>query len=184
MLKFSTDLMNSLCSDEVYTRIHDEAKQQYSNGDRTALMTMVIACAQFQKIIPDWLADELIGLDGKISSSEFKDVNEFFAFKPEHQSKLRSTWLLHKHEKIVMDALYRHRIDGGNFTAGDGLESVATETGVPRRTVEAIYKKHKRWLKDAPLKTEQNSGYLFAEAPSQHDFAKHIRSKSKDDTLF
>lgn len=184
MLKFSTALMNSMCSDEVYSRICDEAKQQYLDGDRTALMEMLIACAVFQKIIPDWVADELIGLDEKIASSEIQDINEFFAFKPEHQSTLKSNLRVLKHENIVLGALFRHRIDGGNFTVDDGLESIANETGVPRRIVQAIYKKHCDFLKRSPLKTEQNSGYMYAQGPSLQDFVKHIRSKSKDDTLF
>lgn len=179
MLKLSTALLNSMLSNEQYSKTQDELKQMFLSGDRTALMYMLISCSLFTKVIPEWVADELLTLDGQIDSLKIKDLNEFFGFKSEHASRVRKEWQLYKDEELVIRELIKHRRNGGNFTVDDGLDSVAKEIGISRRRVEAVYRKHSDSLKKVPLNPEENFGYLFARFPSLKELAKHTRNKYK-----
>ena len=176
MADFSINIKNVILSTGGgYPKILEDAQQKFLEGDRSALMTALIACSLWQKVIPDWVADELLTLDSKIADCQIKDMNEFFSFKAEHGSKLVASRTIAKHEQNVVNALFHHRTTGGNFTIGDGIVEVAENLGLPRRTVEEIYNKNKVWLKKVPLKNEQNSGYMLGVLPSLLELAQHIR---------
>ncbi len=176
MTDFSINIKNVLLSvGGGYPKILEDAQQKFLEGDRSALMTALIACSLWQKVIPDWVADELLTLDSKIADCQIKDMNEFFSFKSEHLGKLGVYRKIAKNEKNVVNALFNHRANGGNFTIEDGIEKVAGILGLPRRAVEVIYSKNKVWLKKVPLKKEQNSGYMLGEIPSLLELAQRIR---------
>lgn len=180
MTNFSLAIKNVLLSTGGgYPKIMEDAQQKFLEGDRSALMTALIACSLWQEVIPDWVADELLTLDSKIANCQIKDMNEFFSFKPEHVGKLGAFSKLTQHEKEVVNALFHHRTTGGNFTTGDGIAEVAENLGLSVRTVNGIYNKNKDWLKTVPLKDEQASGYMLGELPSLLEFAQHVR-QSKD----
>ncbi len=50
---------------------------KYTDGDQTALMKALIVCSLYQEHIPDWVADELLVLDGKLASDLSSDMNTF-----------------------------------------------------------------------------------------------------------
>jgi len=142
MLTLSTGLMNSILGDNCNNQLED-CHTEFLSGNRGALMSALITCSLYQQIIPDWVADELLTLDEKISSNKISDMNEFFNFESTHKATQGLENNILKNEKKVLSALFNHRIDGGNLTAADGLEEVAESSDVSRRLVVGVYKKTK-----------------------------------------
>jgi hypothetical protein len=180
MTDFSINIKNVLLSvGGGYPKILEDAQQKFLEGDRSALMTALIACSLWQKVIPDWVADELLTLDSKIADCQIKDMNEFFSFKSEHGGKLGAYRKIAQNEQNVVNALFHHRANGGNFTTDDGIEEVAQKLGLSRRTVQEIYNKNKVWLKKMPLKNKQNSGYMLGDFSSLLELAQRIRQSQE-----
>ncbi len=179
MLKLSTGLMNSLLGDNGNNQL-EKCHTEFLSGDRAALMSALITCSLYQQQIPDWVADELLTLDEKLSSNQITDMNEFFNFEPTHKAKQGVENNIIKNEKKVLSALFNHRIDGGNLTAGDGLEEVAESSDVSRRLVVGVYKKNKDFIKSLPKnREEKNTGYVHSELPSLLECAKFRRNQKK-----
>lgn len=159
--------------DEVIEVCH----QKFLSGDRSSIMTILIACSLYQEPIPDWVADELLTIDEKISDNQIYDMNEFFNFKPKHQATLGHERCISKIEQKALDALFHHRLDGGNFTANDGLESVATFLGIGRRVVEEVYKKNKDHLKSLPKNREEGTLQMGGALSSLLEMAQFKRTQ-------
>jgi hypothetical protein len=162
----SPELMQSMKSVELFEQMMAKLYQAYKQGDRAALLTAIILCADFHQAMPDWLVRELINLESAIDRQLYPDLNAFFQFKRTHVAKARLHKKIKASEKIVLDALFRHRIAGGNFTTGEGIEAVAESIGLPRRVVEAIYKQNADWLKNVNSKDGVTQGYARITLPA------------------
>lgn len=171
--------MNSILGDNCNNQLEDY-HTEFLSGNRAALMSTLITCSLYQETIPDWVADELLTLDEKISSNKISDMNEFFNFKSTGKAKQGLENNILKNEKKVLSALFNHRIDGGNLTEGDGLEEVVESSGVSRRHVIGVYKKNKDFIKSLPKnREEKNTGYVHSELPSLLECAKFRRKHKK-----
>ena len=178
MTDFSLDIRNVLLSGGRDNLI-DNCRNRYLSGDRSAIMTALMACSLYQWIIPDWVSDELLTLDGKLAIFELTDMNEFFGFKAKHASTISKEKRIKKYERVVLDALFNHRLDNGDFTTEVGLKAVADQTDVPRRIVEEVYKRNKEWLLKLPKNRNENVSFVKATGPALLELARHIRANIK-----
>lgn len=161
MLKFNSAMERILLSDEIAVKSLDEFYQSFIQGDKSALMGVLILCARFQAVIPDWAADELLSLEERLDSGELEDLNNFFGFTPLHKGTIRKNNRICEAEADIYAALVKHRLDGGNFSIADGLDKIADELGISRRDVEAVYKKYQSALKRVPKNlNEEGYGYF------------------------
>jgi len=120
-----------------------KCEADFKSGKRQSIMTALIYCSIMQKTIPDWVADELLNLDGYIKKEVYRDMNEFFNFgKPMHKTKLEFSLDVEVKESRVLHALTNLKIYEGKFSQVN-LRDIAEETGVSQRQVVAIYEKHK-----------------------------------------
>lgn len=84
VLRISTGVIDGLLTDEAAYNTLEECYQRHMSGDKAALMCVLMTCAAYQAVIPDWAVDELLTLDDRIQSGEVRDLNKFFGFEPEH----------------------------------------------------------------------------------------------------
>ena len=159
MIKFSLGALNSMLNVDVH-HILEEHHKKFISGNRSALMDALITCSVFQEPIPDWAADEILTLEEKIADNQIQDMNEFFNFKPQHKANFGLDKNVRKNEEKILGALFNHRLEGGNFTAADGLEEVAESLGVSRRVVIEVYNKNKKFFEKLPKNKDVNIGYM------------------------
>jgi hypothetical protein len=150
VLEFSPAVIRAMLSDEIALNSLDECHQCHLNGDKTALLSVLMTCGIYQAVIPDWAVDELIRLDENIMNGSVTDLNEFFGFIAEHKPEIKKRRKIEENSHNVYKALMEHRFSGGNFSAADGLSAVAESTKVPLRIVTEIYKKNKGNLQKLP----------------------------------
>lgn len=178
MTDFSLDIRNTLLSTgDGIAKILEECYIKYLGGDGSAIMTALIACSLYQEVIPDWVADELLTLDAKIADKQLHDMNEFFNFEPIHKPKLRMSRNIKKHEEKVVNALFNHRRNGGNFIAEFGLRPIAKELGLSPRLVTNIYNKHKSWIKRLSKNKRLKQGYSINGKLTLLELAKFKRAE-------
>lgn len=146
------------------SKILEACHENYLNGDRASIMEALICCALFQEVMPDWLARELLTLDEKLDRRQMKDINEFFNFEKKNIATHGKNKRIEQYEGKVLPELINHRLDGGNFSVACGLQGVADNTKVPRRTVEGVYAKNKDMLSKLPKNREKGAvqGYMNA----------------------
>jgi hypothetical protein len=182
MIKFSQELMEKMHGDAAVLNYLNMIHEQYISGEREAILGALLVCATYQAIIPDWVTDELLSLEDKINSGEKKDLNDFFGIKfDKHKAINAKEYNVKKDSRKVYPELFNHRLLGGNFTTGDGLEEVAEKTNVPRRIVEEIYRQNKEKLKALPTKVESNTIYGYGDGDIPLDLGRRYgRSTLKD----
>lgn len=159
--------VRKLLADEVFESDMKAIIKAYQDGDRSVLFDAITLCAQYQAIIPDWVTVELLQFQSESQQQNGfgevePDFNEFFGSTPPNLSKreynsTQKLKRLSKIERCVMDSLVRHRWDGGSFTLEVGIADVAEQLALPRRDVEAVYRKHKELLKELK-KLQGNAG--------------------------
>ncbi|MGO3295296.1 MAG: hypothetical protein ACTILN_06450 [Marinobacter sp.] len=159
--------VRKLLADEAFENDMKAIIKAYQSGDRSALFDAITLCAQYQAIIPDWITVELMHFQSEnYQQNAFGEVdpdfNEFFGSNPPNLSQreynnAQKLKRLSKIERRVMDGLVKHRWDGGSFNLEVGIAGVAEQLALPRREVEAVYRKHKELLKELK-KLQGNAG--------------------------
>ena len=181
MISLSTKVVKSMCNKLDDTEMLKNYHKDYLSGDRSALMGAIIICSVFQKTIPDWVADELLSMDGKLDNGSMSDLNEFFGFRKIVNAKVKFDKEVERANDKVYKALFFHRMAGGNFTARDGLAKVHEETGIRQRVVDDVYKKNHEKLNALPKKPDPNSNHIFgvmgAEVNILQEIAKMKRAE-------
>ena len=124
--------------------------EAFLNGERAALFYVLPICAQYQAIIPDWAADEILKINRLLEEGELKDFNDAFSWDGEHQATRKKAARLKKHTKQVLGLLQKHRLEGDSLNSDDILQTVADEVGVSRRDVAEIYKTSGHFIKSLP----------------------------------
>jgi hypothetical protein len=162
MVGLSKELEESLYGDEAVLRYLQIVKDAFDSGDREALFGVISLCAQYQAIIPDWAADEIIKIERLIEVGELKDYNEAFGFKPENVATRKKQARIAKFRPQVLARIQHHRLEGASLNADDILATVADELGISRRDVEDIYKMHGGFLKDLPRGNPDKAIYAIA----------------------
>ena len=70
--------------------------------------------------------------------------------------------MIQENAGLVMAKLTKHRAEGGSLSVPDGLGPIAEETGLSRRIVEAIYKRHGSGLKKKAQSNPEGASYFSA----------------------
>lgn len=154
----------------------DEVRTAYEGGDHSKLLDLVLLCATYQAVIPDWGVDALLALRDQLDEGRLRNLNEAFAWKHSDIRARAAKRRREKREQEILGALMRHRIArissplnpctddppdidpvkaqrealGGNFIANEGLQEIADRYGFRRRDVEAVYKTHRDALQAIP----------------------------------
>lgn len=179
---FATDFINGLLSGNV--RNLEIYHQRHMAGDKTALMSVLIACAALQAVIPDWAVDELLTLDERINSGEVDDLNKFFGFKVKKPTIKKLKIKKASYSAVLMN-LINHRLLGGTFsTRGDvdnGLRVISDITKTPARVVEEIYAENKDMLLTLPNNSskDENHGVMNMTIPLK-EFRRRGRPTFED----
>lgn len=180
MVVFSTDVNNSIyikAKGGGMAEVLAECNHKFLSGDRSSIMTVLIACSIYQETIPDWVADELLALDINIANGRYKDMNEFFNFgKPLNQITMEFLSNVKAKDRRVVSALFHHKTSGGNFRRVD-LRGIADDLGISHKVVATIYANNQDWIDGLSKKTEANSGYIKGELTSLLELAKFKREQ-------
>jgi hypothetical protein len=130
----------------------DAVKQRFVNGDRSALFDTLNLCAQFQAVIPDWAADAILQGSTDLQCGDSKDYNELFGWDESHsQRNRRREATIRDNEGAVVRMLIDHRCeDDGSLNAEYTFGKISEQSGLPRRIVEEIYRRHKDTVKSIP----------------------------------
>jgi len=182
MTDFSSDVKNTVLkkllnqTDIGCSQILENCHTKFLEGDRSAIMTALIACSFFSEVIPDWVADELLTLDESLSCNQVKDLNEFFNLNILSPSKRSIQRNIEKNEIKTLNILINHRLAGGGLNDDIDLRPIAKKLGITQRALQKIVKKHniKNYKKNQGSKKHQ----IIGEAKfSLLSIAKSFRAK-------
>lgn len=125
------------------------AEDRFKAGDRSALFDTLRMCAQFQAVIPEWAADELLQGATDLEFGDCADINALFGWqdRPNQRARRREA-MIQLHEGDVVAKLIAYRCEpDGSFNVDLAFGSIADELDLPRRIVEEIYRRRKSGLK-------------------------------------
>jgi len=177
MINFSSDIYKAIYNTNGgFVEISESCHQKFLANDRSALMSMLMACALYQEVIPAWVADELLTIDKQIANVQFRDMNDFFNFgKPLNIRTLEFLGDVKTKNNRVLEVFFRHKVDGSELQRHE-LREIAKELGVSQKVVTTIYNDNREWLDQLPTKIKKNSGYMQGELPSLLELAIHKRT--------
>lgn len=151
--------------DEAVLRYLAICEKNFASGSRLALFETIEICARFQAVIPEWASDAILEGWKALESGECESFDDFFLGAGNHLKNSRARKkeaLIKKNATDVIGLLTKHRCDGGTFNAEDAFQTVADETGVPRRIVGEIYKRHGVGVKKIPQGNPDGVNYVIA----------------------
>jgi hypothetical protein len=150
-MNLSEDLTDKIFGDEAVIGYLENCEGRYREGKREALFEALILCARFQAVIPEWAADAIIDGEIALNSGECKDWNELFGGdKLANQRDRKREARIRDNTREVLGMLMKYRCDGGGLNAEQAFGEISEETGLPRRDVDAIYRRSGKWVKDIP----------------------------------
>lgn len=152
-INLSEALKEKMFGDEAVIRHLKSCEDAFSAGNRTALYEAIALCARFQAVIPEWAADVILEGEKALKSGECKDFNEFFCGagnRFESQRARRREERIKANVGNVIGQLTKYRCEGGSLNAEEAFGHVSEITGLPRRDVEEIYRRHGTRIKDIP----------------------------------
>ena len=84
VMNISKELEEAIHGDTAVLHYLDHEHNDFITGNKTALLHVLQLCAQYQAVIPDWAADEILKMSVKIDRGEIKDFNEAFGWEGEN----------------------------------------------------------------------------------------------------
>jgi hypothetical protein len=165
--QISNELEEAMFGDAAILRYLSDCEAAFKSGDRSALFTALTICARAQAVLPDWAADAIIEGEDELSSGKRKDFNELFGWTREKRATKERKAMIMEKAATVLAKLTSHRVEGGSWNLDEGLGKVSEETRVPRRVVEAIYKRYGQNIKNIPKGGAEGAGYasIFTNLP-------------------
>lgn len=101
-IQISKMLEESMHGDKAVLSYMDMCHAEFVAGDKTALFMVIILCAQYQAIIPEWAADEVLKIEPLIESGELRDLDDAFGFAAENQATRKKRSRLKKQTSAVL----------------------------------------------------------------------------------
>jgi hypothetical protein len=160
MMQISEELEEALFGDPAVLRYLSSCEAAFVDGDRSALFETLTLCARFQAVIPDWAADAILGAKHDLDVGVREDFNAVFGWQGPGSRKRQHEALIATKAGEVIDRIIAHRIAGGSLSAEQAFGKVADETGLSRRIVEEIYRRHGTTIKDIPQGNPEQEGYI------------------------
>ncbi len=139
---------------------HEEA---FKTGNQSSLFAALCLCAQYQAVIPAWASDAILQGATDLASGDCKDFNSLFGWNSPSQKVRQLETMIKENSGTVLAKLFKHRAEGGSLNAEEAFGSVSDETGLSRRVVETIYKRHQQAVKSVPKGTGP-AGAIYAAA--------------------
>ena len=162
MIQISDQLHEKLYGDEAILEKLERARVAFLEGDKSALFFVIMCCAQYQAIIPDWATDEILKIEQLIETGELKDFNAAFGWDGENKATRKKRARLKMHTNSVLGLLQKYRLEGDSLNADDLLQKVADELEISRRDVENIYKQSGKFIKNLPRGNPENGNFAFS----------------------
>ena len=147
-----------LLSDRAILRALVLQRRAFRRGDRFALLEALVSCSRYQTVPPNWVADEMLGVQKAIETGERVDFNRLFGWKPDRANTRRNLHLRKELESKVVAVLLERRLNGASFDRGPDdsvFAEVGKKVGVPRRTVIDIYNRN-GWLRKIKPGRQEN----------------------------
>lgn len=141
----------------------------YRKGDKNALFKLLVLCARYQAVIPDWATDELIKIENGLISGEIKDFNIVFGKLIEPRVRKKIARLDSTSLKIASEMLEQRKASGSPesvYSREYMFDTVSVKLGVGRRDVEHIFQANKVFFDKVPIGDSLNT-YSFAQVPKE-----------------
>jgi hypothetical protein len=162
VVRLSKETEAKLYGDEAILRYLALCEDSFRSGNRLALFEALTLCARFQAVIPEWAADAILDGEKALESGVCKDFNQLFGDNLPNQRARRREARIQANIGLVAGMLMKYRCDGGSLNAEEAFGEIAEKTGLPRREVEEIYKRHGSRIKEIQPGNPDGANYLTA----------------------
>jgi hypothetical protein len=149
-------------------------EEAFKAGDKSSLFSALCLCSQYQAVIPVWATDAILQGQTDLHTGECKDFNALFGWEPSIQRNRQREAMINDNSGTVVAMLVKHRCDGGNLNAEGAFGTVSDQTGLPRRIVAEIYKRHQQAIKSIPQGDTTTHGTMLASLPMLRRYGRKI----------
>lgn len=108
-------------------------------------MLAVLLCAKSKRVMPEWVAEELGGMDDKLNADFELTLDDYFGLDRENKQTFNKNRQAQDREKEIVMLLANHRIAESNFKTDD-LKEIARESKFSFGEIKVIYEKHNQLL--------------------------------------
>lgn len=109
-IQISKALEEAMHGDDAVMKYLEICREAFLVGNRTALFELIEICAQYQAVIPEWAADEILKIRQLIESGAVSGFDEAFEFKAEHQATRKKKARLKKYKNEVLGLMQKYRL--------------------------------------------------------------------------
>ncbi|MEE9339415.1 MAG: hypothetical protein V3U87_15180 [Methylococcaceae bacterium] len=95
--------------------------------------------------MPEWVAEELGGMDDKLNADFELTLDDYFGLDRENKQTFNKNRQAQDREKEIVMLLANHRIAESNFKTDD-LKEIARESKFSFGEIKVIYEKHNQLL--------------------------------------
>lgn len=128
----------------------EKLRIDFMKGDKSVLFAAICLVLRSQPAGSSWVTDAAMEIEATLGTRRCPDMNAAFGWTTDRKKQLGVRQRQEKNKEKILSMLVAYRLSGGSLNTELAFKSIADEIGIPWRDVEAVYKRHGRFIKALP----------------------------------